>query len=328
MKKAIFFIEGLEHLRFVEPYMKSIINSDYEIEVMSFENLLLDDFKTILINKDEFNKFCLNLNSEYLITTTPGVGNPYFQKSKILPKSKRPKYIYLFHSLVSPNEVYSKKSFIGFDYIFCPNEIIASQLKHLTKKSTKIFSEGYPLLTNQHYFQKKFDSHNQKILIAPSWGKFNLFKDGHMLTDLIENIGTEYEIYLRPHPMEDLDTNTKNNLSNVIFDFEKDLKNLAYFDYLITDWSGIGIEYSILTNRKTLYVNTIKKKRRKLFLAEKNLELVENKIRKSAGVEINFDNLSEIESYLTTDLNIYDDNYINKIKEPRFNTDKFESFFV
>ena len=328
MKKAIFFIEGLEHLRFVEPYMKSIINSDYEIEVVSFENFLLDDFKTILINKDQFNKFSLNLDADYLITTTPGVGNPYFQKSKILPKSQRPKYIYIFHSLVSPNEVYSNKSFIGFDYIFSPNEIISSQLKYLTKKSTKIFSEGYPLLTNQHYFQKKFDSHNQKILIAPSWGKFNLFKDGHMLTDLIENIGTEYEIYLRPHPMEDLDTGTKNNLKNVIFDFEKDLKNLAYFDFLITDWSGIGIEYSILTNRKTLYVNTIKKKRRKLSLAEKNLELVENKIRKSAGVEINSDNLSKIKSYLRADLNIYDDCYINKIKEPRFNTDKFESFFA
>lgn len=328
MKKAIFFIEGLEHLRFVEPYMKSIINSDYEIEVVSFENFLLDDFKTILINKDQFNKFSLNLDADYLITTTPGVGNPYFQKSKILPKSQRPKYIYIFHSLVSPNEVYSNKSFIGFDYIFSPNEIISSQLKYLTKKSTKIFSEGYPLLTNQHYFQKKFDSHNQKILIAPSWGKFNLFKDGHMLTDLIENIGTEYEIYLRPHPMEDFDTGTKNNLNNVIFDFEKDLKNLAYFDFLITDWSGIGIEYSILTNRKTLYVNTIKKKRRKLSLDEKNLELVENKIRKSAGVEINSDNLSKIKSYLRADLNIYDDCYINKIKEPRFNTDKFESFFA
>ena len=142
MKKAIFFIEGLEHLRFVEPYMKSIINSDYEIEVVSFENFLLDDFKTILINKDQFNKFSLNLDADYLITTTPGVGNPYFQKSKILPKSQRPKYIYIFHSLVSPNEVYSNKSFIGFDYIFSPNEIISSQLKYLTKKSTKIFSEG------------------------------------------------------------------------------------------------------------------------------------------------------------------------------------------
>ena len=38
-----------------------------------------------------------------------------------------------------------------------------------------------------------------------------------MLTDLIENIGTEYEIYLRPHSMEDLDTGTKNNLKKCDF---------------------------------------------------------------------------------------------------------------
>ena len=328
MKKVIFFIEGIEHLRFVEPYIKSIINTDSEIEVVSFENIFFNNIKTTLIKKKEFNTFCLNLKADYLITTTPGVGNPYFQKSKALPKTQRPKYIYIFHSLVSPNEVYSKKSFIGFDYIFSPNEIISRQLSYLTKKATKIFNGGYPLLTNGYYSQKELNSNKQKILIAPSWGKFNLFKNDNVLVGLIHYIGAEYEIYLRPHPMEELSTHIKNKLNNVIFDFDKDLKNLVYFDFLITDWSGIGIEYSILSKRKTLYINTIKKKRRKLSLAEKNLELIENKIRDSAGVEIEADNLSQITTYLTNDLNIYDDFYINKIKEPRFNTDKFESLFI
>jgi len=104
------------------------------------------------------------------------------------------------------------------------------------------------------------DSNKHNILIAPSWGKFSIFKNTNLLVELVQNIGPDYEIYLRPHPMEDLTIDTKNNLNHVIFDFEKDLKNLGYFDFVITDWSGIGIEYSVIKKRKTLYINTIKKR--------------------------------------------------------------------
>ena len=69
------------------------------LEVVSFENFLLDDFKTILINKDQLIEFSLNLDADYLITTTPGGQSLYFQKSKILPKSQRPKYICIFFIL-------------------------------------------------------------------------------------------------------------------------------------------------------------------------------------------------------------------------------------
>ena len=100
MKKAVFFVEGIEHLRFVMPYIDLFEKYKLNIEVVSFEDLKLEANKTKTISKKDFNEYCLNLNSEYLITTTPGVGNSYFLKSKVYPKSKRPKYIYVFHSLV------------------------------------------------------------------------------------------------------------------------------------------------------------------------------------------------------------------------------------
>ena len=76
-----------------------------------------------------------------------GIGNFYFPKSKNFPKKNRPKYIYFFHSLVSPNENYVEKSFSGFDYILSPNKLITDQLKYLVKdKSTQIFTVGYQYL--------------------------------------------------------------------------------------------------------------------------------------------------------------------------------------
>ena len=129
MKKAIFLLR-IEHLRFIKPYINLFEKHKLIIEVVSFEDLKLEGNKTKIIDKKDFNEYCLNMNSEYLITTTPGVGNSYFLKSKVYPKSKRPKYIYVFHSLVSPNEAYSRRSFLGFDYIFSPNETITKQLNY------------------------------------------------------------------------------------------------------------------------------------------------------------------------------------------------------
>lgn len=327
MKKAIFFIEGVEHLRFVEPYINSIENSKYNLEITSFEELGLKKFKTKIINKKDFNKYCLSISAEYLITTTPGVGNLYFQKSKIVPKSKRPKYVYLFHSLVSPNEVYSKKSFSGFDYIFSPNEITTNQLSYLTNKQTEIFTTGYPLLTNNYYFQEELKSEKKNILIAPSWGKFNIFQNLDLLKDLLNIFEKEYEVHLRPHPMDPLNLNSIDSFNNVNIDFNKDMKSLYYYDFLITDWSGIGIEYSILTNRKTLYLNTPKKSRRRVSFIEKKLDLIEDEIRKTAGIEIQVDNLNHINKFLESDIKIVDYSYINQIKKPKFSSKKFENLF-
>ena len=327
MKKAVFFVEGIEHLRFVMPYIDLFEKYKLNIEVVSFEDLKLEANKTKTIAKKDFNEYCLNLNSEYLITTTPGVGNSYFLKSKVYPKSKRPKYIYVFHSLVSPNEAYSRRSFLGFDYIFSPNEIITYQLKLLTKERTKILTTGYPLLTNNYYFEEKIETKMKNILVAPSWGEFNLFNNIDLLNNLFEICGANYEIYLRPHPMEKLDINSFENFDNVKLDQNKDMKNLAYYDYLITDWSGIGIEYSILTNKKTIYLNTVKKKRKKLSFSEKKLVLIEDEIRKTAGIEIKLEELNKIKKYLESDITISDFSYINLIKVPEFNSAKFQFLF-
>ena len=39
-KKAVFFIEGLEHKRFVEPYI-NIFKDFFEVEILSFEKFIL-----------------------------------------------------------------------------------------------------------------------------------------------------------------------------------------------------------------------------------------------------------------------------------------------
>ena len=307
-EKATIFIEGLEHKRFIEPYITAL-EDELEIEILSFEDIKFDNYTTTILEKNNFNEYLLNLKSSIFITTTPGIGNAYFPKSKTFPKVDRPKYIYVFHSLVSPNEVYSKNSFSGFDIIFSPNSIISEQLEFLVSSKTKIFSTGYPLISNNYYFQNKV-SENKNVLIAPSWGKNSLFKVVDIEL-LIRNLQSQnFNITLRPHPMElDLIENFV-NFSEINIDQNKDLNNLAHYDYLISDWSGIAIEFSILTNKKTIYIETPKKIRRKIKKSEKHIKLIENEIRSSAGIvltninQINFSNLFDNENLLMWKINL------------------------
>jgi len=326
-----FFIEGKEHERFVYPYIEILIKNKLPIKVYSFDYLVIngvDSSNIEQIAKKDFLRFCLNLESDYFITTTPGIGNSYFPKSKIRKKSKRPLNIYVFHSLVSPNEVYSKNSFNGFDYILAPNSIIADQLKYITSKKNNIFTVGYPVISNNHYISY-VGSKSNKILIAPSWGPNSIFQDQRFTDELIKNIDIELKITLRPHPMEIELLKRFSKYKNIGFDYNKELKNLGEYQFLITDWSGIGIEYSAITSNKAIYILNEKKKRRSLKNKEKNLKLIEYEIRKTCGVLIEKGNLNELNQLTKRrkDFYIQDTNYLDKITTPKFDEHKFLKIF-
>ncbi len=321
-KKAVFFIEGLEHKRFVEPYI-NIFKEFFEVEILSFEQIYFGDCKTVLIDKENLNTYLLNMKSSFFITTTPGIGNPYFPKSKAFPSKTRPMYIYVFHSLVSPNEVYSKKSFSGFDIIFSPNQIISDQLKHLITKKSKVYTTGYPLITNDYYI-KPLNKNKKKVLIAPSWGKNSLFREVNLEKILEIFQSKEIQVTIRPHPMELNDFKNILNYSLATLDDNKDLNNLTSYDYLISDWSGIGIEYSLLTNKKTIYIDTPKKVRRKLKNAEKGLNLIENEIRDTAGITLKEKNFINLLNLIDEDekLRVTNRAYLQKLAKPKFDDNK------
>lgn len=324
---ATFFIEGKEHERFVYPYIEILTKNKIPFNVYSFDNLDINgvDSENIKqITKKDFLKFCLNLESNFFITTTPGIGNSYFPKSKIRNKSKRPLNIYVFHSLVSPNEVYSKNSFNGFDYVLSPNLIISEQLKFITSKRNNILTIGYPVISNNHYFSYATQESN-KILIAPSWGPNSIFHDQKFTDELINSIDNELKITLRPHPMEIELLERFSNYKNISFDFDKELNNLGEYQYLITDWSGIGIEFSAITSNKTIYIVNEKKKRRNLKSKEKHLKLIEIEIRNTCGVLIDKGDLKKL-NYLSEkrdDFLIKDTNYLNQVTTPKFDESKF-----
>ena len=317
-KKIIFFVEGNFQIKYLFPLIEEFKkNLNFHIELLSLEKINSNQLGSVeikIIKPHELIHKLSNLEADLFFSTTPGIGTAYFPKSKVLPKNKRPKYVYIFHSLVSPNEVYFKNSFKKFDIIISPNEIISQQLKYLISKYTKIFTLGYPLLTSTKLQITQSHSANN-VLIAPSWGTENFLTNKEFVEKLIKHLNSKnYNIYLRPHKMTKI--NLSDDLLNLVnLDTSPEINYNAY-DYLFTDWSGIALEFYYFKRQKIFFVNSPKKKRRKLSRKEREFKLIENEIRQKIGEIINYnDDLEEI----NYDQNkIVEDDYINNIFLPQF----------
>tara|TARA_B100001173_G_scaffold255127_1_gene226832 strand:+ start:960 stop:2018 length:1059 start_codon:yes stop_codon:yes gene_type:complete len=308
-EKIIFFVENLSHFRFIENLFNYFYKKNSNIHLICLDlpfgerkyenkNLKID----ILKNDIEKIKTLKNLTGDLFITTTPSIGTSIFPKS-IMPKTERPKYVYVFHSLVSPNEMYVKGSFNGFDILLSPSNTISEQLSPLISENAKIYTTGYLLFDNIDKFKYK-NSFSGSILVAPTWGSRGLKQIINNI-DNIQNFINSLNLtpVFRPHPMT-----PKSELNKINFQIDngKDLNNLHTYKYLITDYSGIALEFFYLTGRPVIFLNVPKKVKRKipkLSHDEKKFLLIENEMRNIIGRSFSIEELDKVNSFPDIEFN-------------------------
>ena len=214
-------------------------------------------------------KFFMELKAEVLVMTMPNLETYFIKRSKVYPVH----YVYVFHSIVSTHTIYRKGAFDHFDSIFCvgPHHVeeISATESVYDLKHKNLVKYGYGLLDNlqtnksMKNQQRCTEDGKKKILVAPSWGKNGLLETkGLELVKILLDAG--YHVTVRPHPM----TNRKwsktikaieNEFkSNANFEIEKDVSTFEslYSAYgLISDWSGIAIEYAFACELPVLYID-------------------------------------------------------------------------
>ena len=257
-----FFCENYHIFNYLNPYILNKIKKK-NVLLISFEKIngFFCNKVTIFVFKTNFFRelVFLTLNLKYLYSSTPDLENSIFKKTKL----SKCKYIYLQHSPVSLNLIYRQNAFDAFDAI----QIISNyqllefnEIKKIRNLSTKIFKSKYLFIDN---IKKKLDTNSIKeidVLIAPSWNtSFYELKCHENLHNLLTNKNISYK--LRPHPMsfkkkeisiKELETLGIKIDQNKNIDFNN-------FDFLISDWSGIFIEYSLIHMKKSYLINTPKK---------------------------------------------------------------------
>ena len=218
-------------------------------------------------------KFFMELKAEVLVMTMPNLETYFIKRSKVYPVH----YVYVFHSIVSTHTIYRKGAFDHFDSIFCvgPHHIeeITSTESVYDLKHKNLVEYGYGLLDNlqtnksMKNQQRCTEDGKKKILVAPSWGKNGLLETkGLELVKILLDGG--YHVTVRPHPMtirkwsKTIKAIENEFKSNANFEIEKDVSTFEslYSTYgLISDWSGIAIEYAFACEMPVFYIDVPQK---------------------------------------------------------------------
>ena len=279
-KLVTFYSEGKNYW----PYLKGMINyllseSDIPIHYITSDK---DDpgldkksinYHTLLIDDGYMRDWLFkNLNTYALITTMPDIDNFQLKKS---PATNY--YIYTQHSLMSPNCSYRKGSFDNYDIVFCSGKYMIDEIRAAEKfyslKKKELVCHGYTrldsLISEYSKFKKNTKLSEQKdILFAPSWNKEGVLNSPLAETIIENSINQGFKITLRPHPesfkySNDRINNILKNFShNKSFKFENNIvdnHSLFKSDILITDWSGISLEYAFSMKKPVLYIDTPQK---------------------------------------------------------------------
>lgn len=212
----------------------------------------------------------MKVDSEIMVMTTPDLNTYHLKRSYV---KKDVEYIYMFHGLLSTNMVVNKGAYDHFDTIFCVGQHQIDEIRETEKMyelpEKKLVPCGYGLFDDMladYQNSLRPEKDHKEILIAPSWQEDNILESCiNEIAGLLAS--TDVRVTIRPHPefikrfpakinrvISDLGNGKYANI-DIETDFSSN-KTVFDADLLITDWSGIAYEFSYVTKKPALFINT------------------------------------------------------------------------
>ena len=216
------------------------------------------------------------IDTQLLVLTMPDLNNYQVKRSRF-----NVHYAYTQHSLVSSHMIYRYKAFDHYDTILCagPHHIaeIEANEQHYNLRNKNLVKFGYPRLDRlinygEQQIQKSVAIGNKKrellILIAPSWGPKGIIESGLCFTLIQQLVKLGHKIIVRPHPQTTKFNNEKiieirNAFSlddRVILEVDvQGYDSLSSSDIMISDWSGVALEYALGFKKPVIFCSVPKK---------------------------------------------------------------------
>ncbi len=305
--KYIFFSENKTYQKFskiiIDVLSKKFPNQVYYFSLDKNDKIISNGIKNFFIYNNYLAKYFFdNIKGENLFLTITDLDNHIFKKT-----NKIKNYIYYFHSPVSTIKNYTPKAFDNYDTILCNGKFQVEEirfrenLKNLNKK--RIVNTGYFYFD---YLKEKFNYKeiHQEVLIAPSWNySQNNFLNENFI-DLINVLLKKGEkVIFRPHP-EHLKRSRKilgkikQYSSNLNFYFDDNNENIFSMQRskcLITDSSGIALEYMIILKRPVIYFDENDKVHNTDINDYTNIKIIDNEIKNKFGYLFKKTDFNEID---------------------------------
>lgn len=273
----------------------------------------------------------MKLEADMVIMTTPDLDNYYIKRSLM---RKDIEYIYVPHDPASMHMGFREHSLDNFDTVFCTGPHIAEEVRASEKiygtREKTLVEFGYPLieqLMNSYNNMPAREDGRKQILIAPSWQEDNIL-DSCIETLIDSAYGDENKIIVRPHPeymkrykpkmMKLVDKYSDKIGDGLQFELDFGSSVSVYSsDILVTDWSGIGIEFGFATLKPVVFINT-KIKMENANYQNINIVPQEIKLRNILGVALEKDEIAEKFADTVNSL-LNDNSFKEKIKNLREN---------
>lgn len=208
------------------------------------------------------------LNAGVCLSTTPGLDVFQWKRSKNCDC-----YVHVFHSAWDATS-YRMFGLDYYDAVIVNGQFKVTQLRkleelrHLPAKEIEVL--GLPYLDALDARRKtaqesaSAESTVRTVLLAPSWGDSSiLVRFGEKILDAL--IATGYRIVVRPHPQswtsdrEIMDALQAKYPESDLFCWNRDNDNFEILhasDILISDFSGVTLDYSLVFDKPLIYADT------------------------------------------------------------------------
>ena len=265
--------------------------------------------KPYYIGENRLITLMMKMDADIVVMTVPDLENYHLKRSYL---RKDIEYIYMFHYPLSTHMVLQTGALDHYDTIFCVGQFqfaeirAAEALYGLPEK--KLLAAGYGQLEQLHRsYQAMKPAHRDKpkVLIAPSWQPDNIL-DSCIDPMLEQLLGKGYQVVVRPHPeyvkrfgprMEQL---VRRYEGREDLTFELDFSgNSSIFDSdaLITDWSGTAYEFSFVTLKPAIFIDT-KPKINNPAYEKLGIEPLEFSLRSQVGIRLKPEEMEMLASRL------------------------------
>lgn len=231
------------------------IQNDY-LRALSLSNI--DTYQNV------DSQFIQKIKAPLVLTATSSLPKSFFSKKYCKWR------VHVPHSICSLHMIYPEDAFDGYNVLFGVGPHHTREFEALSLirniENRHVYECGYgkiKLMRNQKIDTNKDPKQEKTILIAPSWGKGN-FLEEEEIPLIKELIKTQYKIIVRPHPSFFIEENPAlKNLYKIIHDHKEviieDSRDISIgiteADLLITDYSGIAQEFTILNSKPVLFID-------------------------------------------------------------------------
>ena len=324
--KFLFFSENKNYQKYsyllIETLIKKYPNEVYYVSSDIDDKIKNPDVNNIFIGKGLLrNIFFLIIRAQNIFLTLTDLGNHVVKKPENVDR-----YIYYFHGAVSTTKVYTATAFDNYDIILCNGDYHLNEIRK--RESIKKIKKKKLIKTGYFYFDYLNNKINTKIkaneiLIAPSWNYSQKDFINENLEEIIQSVLNKgYIVKFRPHPesfKRSMITinNFKNKFLNEKFILDETSENISSMENakcLITDSSGIAIEYVLLFKKPALYFENNDKIHNIEFNDYNDLITMDQKVKHSFGYTFKKENIKDLDILINKSISEFKNKEV-KIKD-------------